>query len=95
VSTIGAKVAAELCGITYRQLDNWARQGWIQANGGGSQGVPRWLDWQQRRALEAMAALVHAGVAPETAAGLVRGDEELLRQLRVALELCEQLRELA
>jgi hypothetical protein len=91
--SVTAVVAAGLAGITYRQMDHWVRKGWIETNGGGSQGVPRWLDWQQRQALEAMATLVLAGVQAETAAALVRGDGDVLARLRAALESCEQLRE--
>jgi hypothetical protein len=86
--SISAVVAAELCGITYRQLDHWVRQGFIETNGGGSSGVPRWLDSTQRRVLDLMASLVKAGIKPEVAARLARGDLAGIAYLQNVLDAC-------
>lgn len=89
MSSISAVDAAWRAGITYRQLDHWCRAGYLQAsNAGGGSGNPRWLTWSERTVLDAMAGLVRAGVRPERAAALARGDREAIAALEDVLAAC-------
>lgn len=65
--------AADLAGVSYRQLDLWCRRGWIVASRKGTgSGKPRDIDEGELRVLQTLARLVEAGVRPEVAAQWAR-----------------------
>jgi hypothetical protein len=70
-----ARLAA--AGITYRQLDNWIRQGWVRPTGMGGTGHPR--GWPSRELAIAllMKRLTDSGFSPRVAADLARTAETL------------------
>jgi DNA-binding transcriptional MerR regulator len=63
----------DLGGATYRQLDYWARQGWLNptAEGFGSGYRRTWPD-EEARVARLMVRLIRAGVMPAAAAEYAR-----------------------
>jgi DNA-binding transcriptional MerR regulator len=59
-------------GLTYRRLDHWARQGWLQPDHDGGTGHRR--DWPQTelQVADLMARLVEAGLTVDVAALVAR-----------------------
>lgn len=80
---------ADLCGITYRQLDHWLRRGYVVVHESsgvyrrrGEHGTPvtpgsgylrRWRD-EEVAAVRALAVLVNAGMRVDKAAAVLAGD---------------------
>lgn len=68
---VSAPELAEQVGVTYRNLDYWIRQGWLDshvaARGSGSH---RWFTIAQVRHAALMVRLVRAGITPSRASGL-------------------------
>lgn len=64
---------ARAAGITYRQLDYWARMGYLRPTGNG-RGSGYWRKWpyEERRIAVVMARLVNAGVAVPVSASAAR-----------------------
>lgn len=63
---------ADQAGITYRQLDHWARTGWLHPAGGTGSGRER--DWPpaEQAVARAMGALCQYGISPALAHSLAR-----------------------
>lgn len=70
----------EVCaraGCTYRQLDFWTRCGYVKAaRPGKGHGTRRGYDDAEIAIIRRMAALVHVGLAPKTAAYAARNGYE-------------------
>lgn len=62
--------AAKRAGITYRQLDYWCRKGWISQHASAplGHGIVRQLTRQEVTRINRLAALVNAGMNPQSAA---------------------------
>lgn len=74
-------------GATFRQLDFWARQGYLRPVGG--EGSGRLRDWpgDEVRVAKVMTRLVQAGVLPAAAHRAARHDGELAPGVRVDVDL--------
>lgn len=74
--------------LTYRQLDYWVRRGWIvpERPEQVSTGHHRTFSVREFVVIERMDRLVQAGVVPEVAARLARGDDAALTTLTAAIE---------
>lgn len=79
-----ATAVASACGITYRRLDYWSRQGYLDIPSRGS-GHPRDLTQDQATAVGVLAALVAAGLEPQVAAEVAKTSGR--RTGRVIIEL--------
>lgn len=66
-----SRAAAQLAGISYRQLDHWIRQGYIAATTLGT-GYPREMNSIEVRVVVLMAHLVASGLTVATAADIAR-----------------------
>lgn len=85
---MNANEVIELAGITYRQLDHWTRRGWIAPEHpecGGS-GHHRCYSELEVAVIAHIGALVRAGVQPDVAARIARGDDAALASLTRAIE---------
>jgi hypothetical protein len=58
--------------ISYRQLDFWIRQGYLQPEGGGRSGIARQWSEEEIAVLDRMISLVEEGYRPSAAARLAR-----------------------
>jgi hypothetical protein len=67
---------ARLGGITYRQIDHWARVGYLHPQQRHGAGSGRWRHWPDDEAEVAyrMVRLVTAGIPPALAATIARAD---------------------
>lgn len=84
---ITTNVLLKKTGLTLRQIDHWARQGYLRTEEGysGGTGKPRvYRDGELRIALR-MRDLVACGVRPEHAHRLARGDQALMTKLELTL----------
>lgn len=86
----GGLTPAEVCkatGATYRQLDHWIRRGWLTVDHTGGTGNRR--EWSSHEITIAalMVRLVNAGLRPEAAARVARGDPLLAPGVRVEVTL--------
>ncbi|MFC6081031.1 hypothetical protein [Sphaerisporangium aureirubrum] len=59
-------------GPTYRQVDHWIRQGWLQPHTRGGSGHPRVWPLTEARIRDLMGRLVTAGLTPAAAADAAR-----------------------
>jgi len=68
-------------GLTYRRLDHWTRQGWLQPTR-----FSRNREWPQRelRIADLMRRLTDAGLTPEAAAQAARAHEDGRALVRLA-----------
>jgi DNA-binding transcriptional MerR regulator len=74
-------------GLTYRQIDHWARQGYLRTDPewvGGTGNARRYLDGEDRIALR-MRDLCEIGLKPSAAHRIARGDRQLMMKLDLAL----------
>lgn len=75
--------------ITYRQMDTWIRRGWLpnppQENGSGSR---RTFNEDHLAFFKTMSTLVSAGVYPEKAQQLAKGNVKAITRLVLALADC-------
>jgi len=82
---------ADRAKVTYRQLDTWVSKGWLKPSmipGVGRGGlVSDWSSAETEIAVH-MGALVRAGVYPEKAHKLARGDRSALTALLGAVAPC-------
>lgn len=75
--------------VSYRQLDHWFNKGWIpdapavEGTGTARQWLPRHVEF-----LKIMGDLVRAGVYPEKAHQMAKGDERAIARVVVALARC-------
>jgi DNA-binding transcriptional MerR regulator len=75
MTLIGSTQAVREAGITYRQLDHWARLGYLRpVQAGGSGNAREWTRAEVNIA-RLMGRLVRAGVAVETAALFARASQ--------------------
>ena len=78
-------------GVTYRQLDYWARQGWLlpeTRDGGTGPGYHRRWPEPERRVAALMSRLVASGLTPTAAAPVARaGAPRLLRDKVATVEI--------
>jgi hypothetical protein len=72
-------------GITYRQLDYWCRQGYLQPEHLGGSGVFRQWSKAEVRVVHTMGRLVTAGLLPPVAAKVARGEREIAPGIRVVI----------
>jgi hypothetical protein len=74
--------------ITHRQLDSWARQGYLGNSQGflTGTGIRRDYPAPALAVLDKMVPLVLAGVAPAVASKIARGDSVAFTKLNVALK---------
>ena len=88
---------ADRIGITYRQLDHWARKGWLRAdNPNPGHGHPRRFSATEARVAEHMATLVSYGLTVEAAHFLARcTDGAADRVINTIREAREHNREVA
>ena len=92
----GAKRAAEITGITYRQLDYWdrtdlVRPSLVQATGSGSRRLYSYRDLLELRAVK---SLLDAGIRLQTVQTLDPSTKPLTKPVDVPLELLAKLEEL-
>lgn len=75
-------------GVTYRQLDYWVRRGWVTPERPEqvSTGHHRTFSAREFVVIDRMARLVLAGVVPDIAAKVARGDDAALLALARAIE---------
>jgi len=77
--------------ITYRQLNNWCDKGWLKFKlvpGMGRGGQQREFTAAEAEVCVRMARLVAAGVYPEKAAKIARGDKAAIQRLISAVLPC-------
>ena len=88
--SVNAAEAAELCGVSYRKMDYWIRQGYVRIlkRHKMKSGVERMLDERALRVVRALAALTDLGFTPERAARAAHGDVDAIRAVEAALEMC-------
>lgn len=73
-------------GITYRQFDHWCRHGWLKPfNEGGGNGSRRLFTEDEYDTACRMGRLVQAGIQPEVAHAVARGDTQARDRLVRAL----------
>lgn len=72
-------------GVSYRQLDYWARMGYLNVDEPGS---GRRRDWPPGELAVArqMGRLVQAGIPPELASGIARGMTEIAPGIHVCID---------
>jgi hypothetical protein len=77
----------ELAGVSYRQLDYWARLGYLRPQHAGGSGY--WRQWSDDELLVArkMGALVAAGVGLATAERVARGASDVGNGVRIEITL--------
>jgi predicted site-specific integrase-resolvase len=68
---LGTQAAADLAGVTYRQVDHWCRAGYVRAPADGS-GTVRAIPAGEVEVLLMMARMVNAGLNRTVAARLAR-----------------------
>ncbi len=78
--------ASGAAGLSYRQLDYWARQGYLhpERDGDGSGHARQWSP-EELAVAETMARLVAAGIPPATAVRVARGETEIGPGIRVVV----------
>ncbi|WP_289009121.1 MerR family transcriptional regulator [uncultured Thermomonospora sp.] len=69
---MNASKLADAAGITYRQLDNWCRSGYLNPHGGEGTGKARDFPPGEVQVAILMGRLVHAGFTPEAAHTVAR-----------------------
>lgn len=72
-----AEVLADTPTITYRQLDFWCSKGWLRPDQRGGSGYARTFSGDEARVARTMARLVAAGLKPDAAHRVARGEQEL------------------
>jgi hypothetical protein len=65
---------ADQAGITYRQLDNWVRRGWLKPTGSHGSGSGRYWPAQERNVALDMGRLCAYGLPPGLAHDLSRAE---------------------
>jgi DNA-binding transcriptional MerR regulator len=78
-------------GATYRQIGYWAKQGYLRPDkprGEGS-GNPRAWPAEEIRVAQLMARLVDAGLPPELAHRIARGENDIAPGVRVLVDVLE------
>jgi hypothetical protein len=90
---ITAVQAADLCDVSYRQMDHWIRKGYVktQERRKEKSGFERLIDEREFDVLTVFVCLVNAGLPPRVATGLVRGDFISLAALEEALCGCRRV----
>jgi hypothetical protein len=91
---VNSQQLADRAAITYRQLDNWVRLGWLKPDGGGGTGRPREFPVSEAIIACRMAELVVAGLRPDRAAVVARGGREATEKLLAAIAPCVEHGEL-
>lgn len=74
-------------GLSKRQIDHWARQGYLRTDPGwtgGTGNARRYLDGEDRIAIR-MRELIGCGFSPRAAHDLARGNSELMMRVELAL----------
>lgn len=78
-------------GISYRQLDHWCRRGFARPiNDDPGYGHSRVFSRGELSTLTRMGRLVAAGVRPEVAHAIARGDADAAAQLLTAIEMASE-----
>ena len=78
----------DAAGISYRQLDHWCRKGFAQPiNNDPGYGHSRVFTRAEKSVLACMGRLVAAGLRPEIAHAIARGDADAAARLLDAVEL--------
>lgn len=86
--TVYATEVMREAGITYRQLDHWCRAGFAHpVNSGPGIGHARRFTRAELRVLTCMGRLVGAGMRPDAAYVIARGDAAAAAQLIEAVEM--------
>lgn len=74
-------------GITYRQLDNWSRIGYLHpVNPDCGTGRARDYPMSEVKVAQRMALLLNAGLTLKTAHRVARGDDDVYARVVLALE---------
>jgi len=68
---------ADLAGVTWRQIDHWARRGYlsVEPRPGDGPGHHRWFSPEEAQIIRRMGRLVAAGLSPRAASRAARGLE--------------------
>ncbi len=76
-TTLSSDQVAELAGVTWRQIDYWARRRYLttEARPATTQGYPRRYSRAEAQVARTMGRLVAAGLSPAAAARAARGEE--------------------
>lgn len=85
--TVNSKQLMERAGITFRQLDHWAKMGYLVplSRDSGSQGVPRYFPDSEVVVARRMKDLLGCGFTVPASARLARGDDEALKRIDLTL----------
>lgn len=86
--------AAQLLDVTYRQAYTWSEKGYVKystRDGIGHAGQERYIEMREYTVMEAMAALVKAGMLVNRAHDYARGETDLA-EIEKALEACRSAR---
>lgn len=83
---ISSEALAERAGLTIRQVDYWSRVGWLHPDGGNGSGTSRRFGPEEIRVAVIMARLTAAGIVPEAANRVARGQAELAPGVRVLVD---------
>jgi hypothetical protein len=76
----------EIPGVTYRQLDYWARQGYLRPSASRGSGVSRLWPRAEVKVAWTMSRLVAAGIPPSVAARVARGEKEIAPGVKVLVK---------
>lgn len=86
--TVYATEVMREAGITYRQLDHWCRAGFAHpVNSGPGIGHARRFTRDEMRTLTCMGRLVGAGMRPDAAYVIARGDADATALLMDAIDM--------
>lgn len=91
---MNSREVCERAGVSYRQLDFWARRGWIGFEGGGGTGRSREFTSVQVDHIIRMSRLVKAGMYPNKAHQIAAGEFTAVDRLVAAVQLCVRTGEL-
>jgi DNA-binding transcriptional MerR regulator len=87
---VNSEKVAAIAQVSYRQMDFWLRKGWVpNAPEAKGTGTPREWDEKHVEFFRRMGLLTRAGVYPEKAQKIAKGDERTARHLLAAVARCQ------
>lgn len=81
-----AEILIKIPEITYRQLDFWCSKGWLRPDQRGGSGHARTFSGDEARVARTMARLVAAGLKPDTAHAIARGQARIAPGIWVVVD---------
>jgi hypothetical protein len=82
-----AQQIQQAASLTYRQVDNWTKQGYLRVYSGAPTGTgnPRSYPYSELMIAQRMAALIEVGFTTKVAHDLARGDDARMQAIDLVL----------